>query len=69
MTGNVLGAAIDHRIGGGAMQTAAQWQWGEMTANRLVSLTSGKTAGCWQTGPPESIPSESLPLPPANDGR
>lgn len=55
VTGAVLGAAVDHRIGGGAIQTAAQWQggdaenamdhWAEMSASQLVSLTSGKRAG------------------------
>ena len=29
MTGEVLGAAVDRRTGGGAIQTAAQWQWGD----------------------------------------
>lgn len=52
VTGKVLGAAIDRRIGGGSLEAAAQWQWGdaenvmdkwaEMTATRLVNLTSGK---------------------------
>jgi hypothetical protein len=29
VTGQVLGAAVDRRVGGGAIQTAAQWQWGD----------------------------------------
>jgi Protein of unknown function (DUF3313) len=29
VTGQVLGAGVDRRIGGGALQTAAQWQWGD----------------------------------------
>jgi hypothetical protein len=29
VTGHVLGAAVDRRVGGGAVQTAAQWQWGD----------------------------------------
>jgi Protein of unknown function (DUF3313) len=29
MTGQVLGAGVDRRVGGGAPQTAAQWQWGD----------------------------------------
>ena len=29
VTGQVLGAAVDRRVGGGALQTAAQWQWGD----------------------------------------
>jgi hypothetical protein len=28
-TGQVLGAALDRQIGGGSLQTAAQWQWGD----------------------------------------
>jgi hypothetical protein len=29
MTEQVLGAGVDRRAGGGAIQTAAQWQWGD----------------------------------------
>ena len=29
VTGQVLGAAVDRRVGGGALQSAAQWQWGD----------------------------------------
>jgi Protein of unknown function (DUF3313) len=29
VTGQVLGAGVDRRVGGGALQTAAQWQWGD----------------------------------------
>ena len=29
MTEQVLGLAVDRRAGGGAIQTAAQWQWGD----------------------------------------
>jgi hypothetical protein len=52
VTGNVLAAAVDHRIGGGAVSTAAQWQWGdaenamdhwaEVVANKLASIQSGQ---------------------------
>jgi hypothetical protein len=51
VTGQVLAEAVDRRIGGGAVSTAAQWQWGDaenaMTAwaklatERLSSWTSG----------------------------
>ena len=51
VTGRLLVAAADRRVGGGSIQTAAQWQWGdaenvanhwaEETANRLYALTSG----------------------------
>jgi hypothetical protein len=51
-TGEVLAAAVDRRIGGGSLATAAQWQWGDvenvmdqwasMTATRLADLRSGK---------------------------
>jgi hypothetical protein len=47
----VLAAAVDKRVGGGALSTAAQWQWGdaenavkawaEQMASRLSSWTSG----------------------------
>jgi hypothetical protein len=53
-TGEVLAAAVDRRIGGGDLSTAAQWQWGDVqnvmdhwasqVANRLVALRQGKTA-------------------------
>jgi Protein of unknown function (DUF3313) len=29
VTGQALGAGVDRRVGGGALQTAAQWQWGD----------------------------------------
>jgi hypothetical protein len=51
-TGQVLAAGVDRRIGGGSLQTAAQWQWGdaenvmdhwaELVATRLQDLRSGK---------------------------
>lgn len=51
VTGQVLAEAVDRRVGGGAVSTAAQWQWGDaenaMTAwaklatERLSSWTSG----------------------------
>jgi hypothetical protein len=52
VTGQVLGAAVDRRVGGGAISTAAQWQWGdaenamdhwaELTATRIQELQTGK---------------------------
>jgi Protein of unknown function (DUF3313) len=51
VTHQVLAAAVDKRVGGGSLKTAAQWQWGDaenaMTAwaqqltTRLSSWTSG----------------------------
>jgi len=51
MTGQVLIAAVDRRVGGGALRTAAQWQygdaenaisaWSQQMADRLSSWTSG----------------------------
>ena len=51
-TGQVLGAALDRRIGGGSLETAAQWQWGDaqnvmdrwasLAATRLADLVAGK---------------------------
>jgi Protein of unknown function (DUF3313) len=29
VTGQILGAGVDRRVGGGALQTAAQWRWGD----------------------------------------
>jgi len=29
VTGQVLAAAVDRRVGGGSIETAAQWQWGD----------------------------------------
>jgi Protein of unknown function (DUF3313) len=50
-TGQLLAAAMDKRIGGGSLETAAQWQWGDaenamkawatQLAERLSSWTSG----------------------------
>jgi hypothetical protein len=54
VTGVVVAAGVDRRVGGGSIETAAQWQWGdaehvmdkwaEITATRLSVLTSGKAA-------------------------
>lgn len=51
-TGQVLGAALDRQIGGGSIQTAAQWQWGDaqnamdhwasLAVTRLAALVAGK---------------------------
>lgn len=51
VTGEVLGEAVDKRIGGGSFTTGFQWQWGdaenaidkwcEMTAERLSAWTTG----------------------------
>ncbi len=53
VTGQVLAAAVDKRVGGGSVTTAAQWQWGDaenaltawaqQMATRLSSWTSGGT--------------------------
>ena len=52
MTEQVLGIAVDRRAGGGAIQTAAQWQWGDaenaikvwstLLANGMHAYTSGE---------------------------
>jgi hypothetical protein len=52
MTEQVLGVAVDRRSGGGALQTAAQWQWGDaenaikawstQLANGMHAYTSGE---------------------------
>jgi len=51
VTGQVLAAAVDRRVGGGSIATAAQWKWGDaenainawaqQTTARLSSWTSG----------------------------
>ena len=51
VTGQVLAAAVDKRVGGGSLKTAAQWQlgdaenamtaWSQQMANRLSAWTSG----------------------------
>jgi hypothetical protein len=53
-TGQVLAAGVDRQIGGGALQTAAQWKWGDvenvfddwakLIATRLAALRAGQTA-------------------------
>jgi hypothetical protein len=51
LTGEVLAAGVDRRIGGGNISTAAQWEWGDaenvmkawskLAAERLSALTKG----------------------------
>ena len=51
VTGQILAAAADRRVGGGSVETAAQWQWGDaenaikawskLAADRLYAYTSG----------------------------
>jgi uncharacterized iron-regulated membrane protein len=43
VTGQVLGAGVDRRVGGGALQTAAQWQWGD--AENAIKAWSQQLAG------------------------
>jgi hypothetical protein len=53
VTGEVLAAAADRRVGGGSVETAGQWQWGDaenvikawsqLAADRLYGSTSGAT--------------------------
>jgi hypothetical protein len=53
VTGQVLAAAVDRRIGGGSLGTAAQWQlgdaenvmdnWATLTATRLADFRAGKS--------------------------
>ncbi len=52
-TGQVLAAAVDLQIGGGALKTAAQWKWGDvenvmdewakLIATRLAALRAAKS--------------------------
>ena len=52
VSGEILGAGVDRRAGGGSIKTAAQWQWGdaenaikawsELIAASLYAYTSGE---------------------------
>jgi hypothetical protein len=42
VTGQVLAAGVDRRVGGGAIQTAAQWQWGD--AENVIKAWSQQLA-------------------------
>ena len=52
VTGELLAAGADRRVGGGSIETAAQWQWGdaenavkkwsELAANGMYAYTSGQ---------------------------
>ena len=42
VTGQALGAGVDRRVGGGAIQTAAQWQWGD--AENVIKAWSQQLA-------------------------
>jgi hypothetical protein len=52
VTGQVLGAAVDRRVGGGSIENVAVWQWGdaenamnkwaEMSVTRFENLRAGK---------------------------
>ena len=54
VTGVVLAEAVDRRVGGGSLEAAAQWKWGDaenaltkmatVTAERLKAWTSGAQA-------------------------
>ena len=51
VTGEILGVAVDRRVGGGSVETAGQWQWGDaenviktwsqFAVDRLYAYTSG----------------------------
>jgi hypothetical protein len=52
VTGEILGVAVDRRVGGGSVETAGQWQWGDaenviktwsqFAVDRLYAYTSGQ---------------------------
>jgi hypothetical protein len=42
MTEQILGVAVDRRAGGGALATAAQWQWGD--AENAIKAWSSQLA-------------------------
>jgi hypothetical protein len=50
-TGEVLGEWVDRRIGGGNIQTAAQWQWGDVeNAMNEWASKSGERLSSWTSG-------------------
>jgi uncharacterized protein DUF3313 len=50
-TGDILGAGVDRRIGGGAITTAAQWQWGDAeNAMREWAKLAAERMSAWTTG-------------------
>ena len=50
-TGTVLGEWVDRRIGGGSVETAAQWQWGDAeNAITQWSATAATKVAAWTSG-------------------
>lgn len=50
-TGMVLGEWVDRQIGGGSIQTAAQWQWGDAeNAITQWATTAATRIGGWTSG-------------------
>lgn len=57
-SGQILSEGVDKRIGGGSIEAAAQWQWGDAeNAMKLFAKTSADRVYSWTTGtvtPPPS---------------
>jgi len=50
-TGQLLAAAIDKRIGGGSLETAAQWKWGDAeNAMKAWATQLAERLSSWTTG-------------------
>ena len=51
LTGEVLAAGVDRRIGGGSVSTAAQWEWGDAeNAMKAWSKLAAERLSAWTKG-------------------
>lgn len=51
LTGEVLAAGVDRRIGGGSISTAAQWEWGDAeNAMKAWSKLAAERLSAWTKG-------------------
>ena len=51
LTGQVLAAGVDRRIGGGSISTAAQWEWGDAeNAMKAWSKLAAERLSAWTKG-------------------
>ena len=51
VSGRVLGEWVDRRVGGGSLETAAQWQWGDAeNAMKGWATTAAERLSAWTSG-------------------
>jgi len=50
MTGEILVAGVDRRIGGATISTAAQWEWGDARTDEEWAKAGGRTPLAWTRG-------------------